>query len=63
MSTTSPDQGRCPVCGKARVERFRPFCSRRCQQVDLHRWLGGTYRIQMDDPDEEMPEEGPERTQ
>ncbi len=35
----------CPVCGKPSVESFRPFCSRRCADVDLHRWLSGTYAI------------------
>ncbi len=35
----------CPICGKPRVEQFRPFCSRRCADIDLHRWLGGSYGI------------------
>ena len=39
-------RGRCTVCGRAVVEpRFRPFCSERCKQVDLGRWLGGHYAI------------------
>ena len=49
--------GRCPVCGKPVDAGFRPFCSKRCQDVDLHRWLGGVYRI----PTQEAPEgEAPE---
>jgi endogenous inhibitor of DNA gyrase (YacG/DUF329 family) len=36
---------RCPVCGRPREERFRPFCSARCRQVDLGRWLAGGYAI------------------
>ena len=36
---------RCPICGKPVEEAFRPFCSRRCKDVDLGRWLGGDYRI------------------
>ena len=35
----------CPVCGKPAAPEFRPFCSRRCADVDLHRWLGGVYAI------------------
>jgi uncharacterized protein len=35
----------CPVCGKAMVPRYRPFCSRRCADVDLGRWLTEGYRL------------------
>jgi uncharacterized protein len=35
----------CPVCGKKRSERYDPFCSKRCADVDLHRWLKGSYVI------------------
>ncbi len=35
----------CPICGKPRGERYDPFCSRRCADVDLHRWLKGGYVI------------------
>ena len=37
--------GECPVCGRAAVERHHPFCSRRCADVDLGRWLKGSYHI------------------
>ncbi len=47
--------GRCPVCEASVQHRFRPFCSKRCQDLDLGRWLRGTYRI----PTEEAPGEGP----
>ena len=36
---------RCPVCGKPPVEAFRPFCSKRCADVDLARWLRGDYAV------------------
>jgi uncharacterized protein len=36
---------RCPVCGKPSVAAARPFCSTRCADVDLGRWLTGQYRI------------------
>ncbi len=36
---------RCPICAAPTEHPFRPFCSRRCQDADLGRWLGGGYRI------------------
>lgn len=36
---------RCPVCGAPEAEAYAPFCAKRCADVDLGRWLGGTYRI------------------
>ena len=35
----------CPICGKPAVPRYRPFCSRRCADVDLGRWFSGHYRV------------------
>jgi uncharacterized protein len=35
----------CPICGKPAAERFRPFCSGRCKDVDLNRWFSGAYAI------------------
>jgi uncharacterized protein len=35
----------CPICGKPTDERAKPFCSKRCADVDLHRWLSGSYAI------------------
>jgi len=35
----------CSICGHPAVEQFKPFCSARCANVDLARWLGGTYAI------------------
>lgn len=48
--------GRCPNCSKRAVLDFRPFCSKRCADLDLGRWLSGDYAIpavEADDPDEE----------
>ncbi|MGQ4275172.1 DNA gyrase inhibitor YacG [Terrihabitans sp. B22-R8] len=39
----------CPICGKPAMPESRPFCSKRCADVDLHRWLGGVYRIETDE--------------
>lgn len=38
-------RGACPICGKPTEARWRPFCSKRCADVDLGRWLGGSYAI------------------
>lgn len=35
----------CPICGKPSTEKFRPFCSARCADIDLNRWLTGAYVI------------------
>jgi endogenous inhibitor of DNA gyrase (YacG/DUF329 family) len=43
----------CPICGKAAVERHRPFCSRRCADVDLNRWLSGVYAVPAADDEEQ----------
>ena len=50
--------GKCPICGSAREESFKPFCSKRCADVDLGRWLTGGYAIAGggDDADEDGDE-------
>lgn len=40
-----PTPSPCPICGKPAAARWRPFCSKRCADVDLGRWLGGGYAI------------------
>lgn len=35
----------CPICGKPADPNFRPFCSKRCADVDLQRWFRGAYAI------------------
>ncbi|MEN8841740.1 MAG: DNA gyrase inhibitor YacG [Octadecabacter sp.] len=42
----------CPICDKETNAAFRPFCSKRCADVDLAKWLGGGYAIPSNDPDE-----------
>jgi uncharacterized protein len=50
----------CPICGKPADPRVRPFCSRRCADVDLHRWLSGSYVVPTTDDDEaESVPDGP----
>jgi len=38
-------RARCPICRAPTVHEFRPFCSRRCSDVDLSRWLSASYAI------------------
>lgn len=49
----------CPICGKDAVDKYRPFCSKRCADIDLGRWLKGSYVIPGDAVEEEdnPPEE------
>jgi endogenous inhibitor of DNA gyrase (YacG/DUF329 family) len=42
----------CPICGKPATEESRPFCSRRCADVDLNRWLSGVYAIPVREDDD-----------
>jgi endogenous inhibitor of DNA gyrase (YacG/DUF329 family) len=35
----------CPICGKPATEASKPFCSERCRDVDLNRWLSDSYKI------------------
>ncbi len=51
MSATAPP-ARCPICRKAVHEAYRPFCSKRCADIDLQRWLSGAYVIP-GEPEEE----------
>jgi endogenous inhibitor of DNA gyrase (YacG/DUF329 family) len=44
---------KCPTCGKTADELFRPFCSKRCADVDLHRWFSGSYAIPVTEDEEE----------
>jgi uncharacterized protein len=48
----------CANCGKPVVARWRPFCSKRCADLDLGRWLTETYRIATDDEPEIDAEHG-----
>jgi endogenous inhibitor of DNA gyrase (YacG/DUF329 family) len=35
----------CPICGAETEQKFRPFCSRRCADIDLAKWLNGSYSV------------------
>ncbi|WP_298680314.1 DNA gyrase inhibitor YacG [uncultured Lentibacter sp.] len=49
----------CPICSDETDARYKPFCSRRCADIDLAKWLGGGYAIPSNDPEdaEELLEE------
>ncbi|SMR82700.1 hypothetical protein SAMN04488030_3065 [Aliiroseovarius halocynthiae] len=42
----------CPICEKETDIKYRPFCSKRCADVDLGRWLNGSYAVPSDDPED-----------
>ena len=44
-SPIANDNARCVICGRPRVADYDPFCSRRCADVDLYKWLKGGYVI------------------
>lgn len=45
----------CPTCGKPVDPAFRPFCSKRCADVDLQRWLSDRYVVPGGEDDDENP--------
>jgi endogenous inhibitor of DNA gyrase (YacG/DUF329 family) len=49
-------QPACPICGRPMEAAYRPFCSKRCADVDLQRWLVGSYVIpEVDDEEGDGP--------
>jgi endogenous inhibitor of DNA gyrase (YacG/DUF329 family) len=49
-------ESKCVICAKPQDPKYRPFCSKRCADVDLNRWLSGGYAIpavEEDEPDDE----------
>lgn len=55
--------GKCVICGKPQDAKYKPFCSKRCADVDLNRWFTGKYAIPAVEEDEPGPEDSdaPER--
>jgi uncharacterized protein len=43
----------CPICGKPAVQKYRPFCGKRCADVDLNRWLNAAYVVPGKDEEDE----------
>jgi uncharacterized protein len=55
-----PRARRCPICGKPAVAEFRAFCSQRCADIDLNRWLSGVYAVPGKEDEEEDGSAAPE---
>ena len=51
MSDTKTRTARCPICKKPMVQDYRPFCSKRCADIDLGHWFKGDYAIPGDPVD------------
>jgi len=47
----------CSICGKPALPKYKPFCSARCADVDLHRWLNESYRAPAVEDPEGLPED------
>jgi uncharacterized protein len=58
MSERTPKGGRCPICGAPVDPALRPFCSKRCADVDLARWMSESYVVPAGDS--ESDEDGDE---
>ncbi len=43
MTETPVLNKKCPICGKQTILEYAPFCSKKCADIDLGRWLKGTY--------------------
>jgi endogenous inhibitor of DNA gyrase (YacG/DUF329 family) len=53
---------KCPICGRPAESDYRPFCSRRCADVDLQRWFRGAYAVpaaEAETEDDSIPDVDP----
>jgi uncharacterized protein len=60
MAEKAHPAARCPICGRPTDARWRPFCSKRCADVDLGRWLTGRYAVPAEEAPEPDDEPGPD---
>jgi len=60
INRKTPAAQSCPICGKSIDPAFTPFCSKRCADLDLHRWLSGVYAIPAKDDEDEDGERAAE---
>ena len=42
----------CPICKRPPDTKYRPFCSKRCADVDLAKWLNGSYAVPVEETEE-----------
>lgn len=47
----------CPECGRPSSRDTYPFCSKRCKDVDLNRWLSGSYAIPVTEAEENLEDD------
>ena len=65
MNDNEPKRAACPICRRPVDPAFSPFCSKRCADIDLNRWLTGVYAVPVaeeEDEDGERPREPGEET-
>ena len=63
IDAAMPASAKCPICGKPVVQQNQPFCSKRCADVDLNRWLSGVYSVpvvEAEDEDGAKPADAPD---
>ncbi|HYC04370.1 MAG TPA: DNA gyrase inhibitor YacG [Azospirillaceae bacterium] len=56
LSAAKPRRATCAICGKPQIPQFKPFCSSRCADIDLGRWLNESYRVPVAAADEDAEE-------
>ncbi|MEX0628509.1 MAG: DNA gyrase inhibitor YacG [Cucumibacter sp.] len=62
--TTLRPRKPCPICGKPSAQAWHPFCSTRCADIDLNRWLTGAYAIPVAEEEvESVPGEAAEEAE
>ena len=49
----------CPICKKPSSQQFHPFCSGRCSDIDLNRWLSGRYVIPAEPVEDDLDDAPP----
>ena len=57
MNDTPKAPLKCAICGKPQDAKYKPFCSKRCADVDLNRWFSGGYAIPAAEQDDSESEE------
>jgi len=57
INLTTQGNSKCPMCGSKVIQKFRPFCSPRCGDLDLSKWLNGGYSVPLSKLDEDDLEE------
>ena len=55
-NSTKKNTVKCPICRKSSIQKFLPFCSLRCSQIDLSKWLNEDYRMSVIETDDFIEE-------